>query len=352
MSYDVNKRVLANLNISLLKPNPYNTFEHNDLSDLEGSLLSCGLLTPLSVIGPNEQNQYQILTGERRYYAMVHINEYQQNTFVDIPCYIVGDNNMSQVEQKLIIESSNLETRDFNKDEHRFKIMKLLKEMVDEGKIEYQNIVNEAGKYMSVSDRYRRMYLQIFENGNLSLRTLVEGKKITVTEASRVSKLNEETQEKIIDEINNGIKPKVAIAKISPQKRGRKKKEENEENKVNNMPKNSKKSKNDEMTQEQKMNEQLIDALVKGEAIDESLLNQAFDSYSSNIDLTCDTTGQIGRLKKPIENAHCDDEEQSAVNFVMKWCNRMMRKYDYTDEEYEAIDAIKELISHIHANEN
>lgn len=379
--YIVNEGKLKKINIDMLKPSPYNSFDVDDIEDLEGSLLSCGLLTPLSVIGPDKNKEYQILAGERRYHAMLNINKSGRGEFIDIPCYVVGTIKMNETEQRLVIESSNLETRDFNKDEHRFQIIRLLKNMADAGDIKHKNIIKEAGKYMSMSDRYRRMYLQIFENGNDSLRLLVEQKQITVTDASSISYFDEDIQQKIVDDIKSGTKPKEAIGKYSNEKRSRAKTQrekkaekqklekvaENtvtdtdvdtdmdtdaytdvDDDNVNQQISGMEDTAEEEKEEEPVVNEDdIINAIINGEDINPEALSKAFDKYKPNIDLTCDTTGTIKKLKKLEVVEHSDDEEESSVNFVIKWCNRMMKKESFSNEEYEALDSIKELLEYM-----
>ena len=352
--YIVNEGKLKKISIAALKPSPYNSFNVDDVSDLEGSLLSCGLLTPLSVIGPDKNKEYQILAGERRYKAMININKSGRGEFLDIPCYVVGSIKMNENEQRLVIESSNLETRDFNKDEHRFQIIKLLKNMADAGDIKHKNIIKEAGKYMSMSDRYRRMYLQIFENGNDELRQLVEQKQITVIDASSVSYLDEDIQQKIVDEIKSGTKPKDAINKHSDGKRSRaktqrEKKAEKQklENPSNNNSPIEVESEEEEVIEQNFDDTDVVNAIINGENVDPEKLALAFNKYKPNIDLTCDTTGTIKKLRKLEVVESSDDEEESSVNFVIKWCNRMMKKESFSDEEYEALDSIKELLEYI-----
>ena len=354
--YIVNEGKLRKINITALRPSPYNSFDVDDVSDLEGSLLSCGLLTPLSVIGPDKNKEYQILAGERRYKAMLNINKSGRGTFLEIPCYVVGNIKMNENEQRLVIESSNLETRDFNKDEHRFQIIQLLKNMADAGDIKHKNIIKEAGKYMSMSDRYRRMYLQIFENGNDDLRKLVEQKQITVTDASSVSYFDETIQQKIVDDIKSGTKPKDAINKHSDEKRNRAKtqreKKAERQRLENNTPTPNIDKSIEEFDEEELIEEENFDdtdvgnAIINGDTVDPALLALAFNKYKPNIDLTCDTTGTIKKLKK-LETIESSDEEESSVNFVIKWCNRMMKKERFSEEEYEALDTIKELLDYM-----
>lgn len=126
---------------------------------------------------------------------------------------------------------------------------------------------------------------------------------------------------------------------LTPKKRGRKKKSESE--------KKNKEMKTREVVSDE--NDGLIEALINGEEIDPSLLDEAFSQYVPEIDLTCDTTGTIGKLRNSpvVVDDESNSGEQTAVGFVIKWCNRMMMKEDYSDSELEAFDVIKELLLHL-----
>lgn len=127
-----------------------------------------------------------------------------------------------------------------------------------------------------------------------------------------------------------------------PKKRGRKKKTEKKEN-------SKQKEEKLEVPDE---NEELIDALINDENadIDDGMLDDAFAQYSPGIDLACDTTGTINKLRTKLPRNVTEvsnGNEQSASEFVIKWCNKMMQKDEYTDDERDAFDAIMELVARL-----
>lgn len=125
----------------------------------------------------------------------------------------------------------------------------------------------------------------------------------------------------------------------TPKKRGRKKGSSKKDNNK------------EESKKESDENDPIINALINGEEIDDELLDEAFGQYTPNIDLSCDTTGMINKLKNsPISDAddkNDDNGEQTAVGFVIKWCNRMMLKDDYNETEMEALELMKDLLHHL-----
>ena len=80
----------------------------------------------------------------------------------EIPCYIVGESDMSPIRKQLVIEVSNLESRDdYNRDTHRFQVVKLYKQLADEGSIEEKDLVKKIGESLKMSKRYSGMYMTI-----------------------------------------------------------------------------------------------------------------------------------------------------------------------------------------------
>ena len=164
--------------ISRLKPSPLNTFDVNDLDDLITSITTFGVLTPLTICGPDDAGVYEILAGERRYKSVLKINEKMPGFLSEVPCYIVGSNDMPQIIKQLIIEESNLEAReDYNRDTHRFQLLKLYKQLADDGTIEEKEIINRLRESLKLSKRYSGMYMTIFRDGIPELMESVESEK-------------------------------------------------------------------------------------------------------------------------------------------------------------------------------
>ena len=205
--------------ISQLRPSPLNTFDVNDLDDLVTSITTFGVLTPLTICGPDDAGVYEILAGERRYKSVLKINEKMPGFLSEVPCYIVGSRDMPQIIKQLIIEESNLEAReDYNRDTHRFQLLKLYKQLADDGTIEEKEIINRLRESLKLSKRYSGMYMTIFRDGIPELMESVESEKkvkesdednvhIPVSIASRIAKLSPEDQIKAIIRINDGEAP-------------------------------------------------------------------------------------------------------------------------------------------------
>lgn len=197
-----------------LFPSELNTYEADDIDVIKDSLLMHGLISPLTVCGPYEASRYEIIAGVRRYKAAKELNDAGIEGYEKLPVYIKAGADLSQLEKKLYIEASNLDAHDASdKNRSRMNIMRILKEMSEEGKIQHHHIVRESGKYMQGSKRYRRMFLSVVDDGIGELQNLLQDHKIAAALASEVSCMEKEVQEEIIYEISKGNRPGDVIDK-------------------------------------------------------------------------------------------------------------------------------------------
>lgn len=338
--------------LSKLNPSPLNTYDSTDIEDLLGSIKSCGLLTPLTVSGPDDNGIYEILSGERRYKALSTLHNEDNSTYESAPCYIC--NTRDQYEKQLIIESSNLETRDFDKNEHRLHILEILKQMADEGSIKHQEIVKEAGKYMNCSERYRRMYMEIFKNDNDELNQLVKEKKVTVAHASRLAGLDKEKQDDAIDRINQGENAKDILDEYVE-----KKKEESEDKSFEDIPTGESGSKEDKKPAapnpygdySEAFEDEDFAKLIDNEDMDK--IGEAFFKGASNIDPNLETVpgGRLKELKKEEVYSNSEEEDrekaEKRAKDVCRWCDMMMKKTEFTNAEEEAFEKMQELMEYV-----
>lgn len=111
----------VSLPLEALRESPFNNFELTDIEEMKSSILSVGLITPLSVARPDEMGAYEILSGGRRFQA--------------------------------------------------------------------------------ISDRYSRMYRQVFDHAGDSLKELSCSGNIRINDVSRLSSLPEEDQEAAAEKV-------------------------------------------------------------------------------------------------------------------------------------------------------
>lgn len=207
----MNERKLEFVDFGNLEPSQFNSYEITAIEDMVGTLKSVGLLTPLTVIGPYPSGKYSIISGERRYTGMkkcIEDPDYD-GSFDKVPCYVVHGYDTDQTIQELELEIANLETRDSSdKDKHRFKLVSILKKMAESGKIKEKEIVSIMGKCMRESDRYKRMYVAIFDKGTDSTKQLILDKQLSIAEGAALSQLPGKTQDVVANAIKDGVAKK------------------------------------------------------------------------------------------------------------------------------------------------
>lgn len=207
----MNERKLEFVDFGNLEPSQFNSYEITAIEDMVGTLKSVGLLTPLTVIGPYPSGKYSIISGERRYTGMkkcIEDPDYD-GSFDKVPCYVVHGYDTDQTIQELELEIANLETRDSSdKDKHRFKLVSILKKMAESGKIKEKEIVSIMGKCMRESDRYKRMYVAIFDKGTDSTKLLILDKQLSIAEGAALSQLPGKTQDVVANAIKDGVAKK------------------------------------------------------------------------------------------------------------------------------------------------
>lgn len=207
----MNERKLEFVDFGNLEPSQFNSYEITAIEDMVGTLKSVGLLTPLTVIGPYPSGKYSIISGERRYTGMkkcIEDPDYD-GSFDKVPCYVVHGYDTDQTIQELELEIANLETRDSSdKDKHRFKLVSILKKMAESGKIKEKEIVSIMGKCMRESDRYKRMYVAIFDKGTDSTKQLILDKQLSIAEGAALSQLLGKTQDVVANAIKDGVAKK------------------------------------------------------------------------------------------------------------------------------------------------
>lgn len=205
------ERKLEFIDFGNLEPSQFNSYEITAIEDMVGTLKSVGLLTPLTVIGPYPSGKYSIISGERRYTGMkkcIEDPDYD-GSFDKVPCYVVHGYDTDQTIQELELEIANLETRDSSdKDKHRFKLVSILKKMAESGKIKEKEIVSIMGKCMRESDRYKRMYVAIFDKGTDSTKQLILDKQLSIAEGAALSQLPGKTQDVVANAIKDGVAKK------------------------------------------------------------------------------------------------------------------------------------------------
>jgi ParB family chromosome partitioning protein len=122
---------------------PRKSFQESELTDLANSIQSLGLIQPITVrtLGGN---QYQIISGERRWRAS------KLAGLVDIPAYIRIADDQAMMEMALV---ENIQRTDLNSLEIAFAYKRLLEEF----DLTHETVAERVGKNRSTITNYLRL---------------------------------------------------------------------------------------------------------------------------------------------------------------------------------------------------
>lgn len=158
--------VLAKIPVDVISPNPFQprtSFEPEALDELKKSILSNGLIQPITV-RRTDDNKYQLISGERRLKACIGIG------YKDIPAYIIKvDSNEAMLALALI---ENIQREKLNP----IEVGRAYKRLMEECALTQEEIAEKVGK-----------------------------NRTTIANSIRLLKLPSEIQESLIkDEITSG----------------------------------------------------------------------------------------------------------------------------------------------------
>lgn len=223
------KRKQITLNRDEIVANPLNDFGIEDIPELKNSIMLQGLLDPLGVMGPLEDNRYMLLSGERRWRAINELVDEGKMDEFPIPVFVIDNKNLDVVTQKLIIKTSNLETRErIDQNRHRAEIMELLKMQVDSGDITRKEMALRAAKFFKTSDRYGRYWRMVFESDDSELKDMVKEDKIDIKSASYIAGIEDEGKKSELKEkIKKGEDSRTVVKDDISKKKAEKKPEGN-----------------------------------------------------------------------------------------------------------------------------
>lgn len=346
----ITKSDVTFLPIDKIKKNPLNTFGEDKFEDLKNSIATYGLITPVSVIGPDHDGFYTLIAGEQRLRAYESLKEEGNEGYEQIAVYVVGDLSMSQTEQKILIESSNIDTRDsFDRNAHCFQIIKLLKQLDDEQGLTKKEYIKMRKEHLKCSARYARFYEQIFNSENDELQEMVESGELSVSRAGRIASMPEDIQQSAIQDIKEGKDQDDVVNRHSQMEKGRNS-DQNNSSASDKSDRNNKKSMNDFEIPESELD--MFDPLGN-----DNFKSDDFDSeFGSEFDQTEDDFNEFDEefdfqnFNTSILNcgssvgAASDGKNDTNIKAVLAWCAHMKKVDTPTDAEWEAIEACKKVV--------
>ena len=186
MLNDIEKKLAFMLPIEKIEPNteqPRREFNSEELQSLANSISEFGIIQPLVVIKSNDNDNYLLVAGERRWRAS------QIAGLKEVPV-ILKDYDMSNVMQVALIE--NIQRSDLNPIEEAMGYMHLINK--------YEMTQNELGTRVGKSRSYIANMMRML-NLDQSIQDMLKDKKLSVGHAKILASLNEEDAKLLANEI-------------------------------------------------------------------------------------------------------------------------------------------------------
>lgn len=187
--------------IKELIPSEKNFYGIREIEELVESIRENGLLHNL-VVREKEDGTYEIISGERRYKALLELG------YEKVPCQV--KKNISDLDAEIMLIQANVESRELTATE-KMEGIKRLKAIYEEkkslGEKVHGKIRDLIGKDMGLSGVQVGRYQKIDKDLIPELKDKLDKEEITLTQAHTLSSLKEEEQE-VIHEAIKGLDPK------------------------------------------------------------------------------------------------------------------------------------------------
>lgn len=202
---DVNKEEIKLIGIDKIKVNPYQprkTFEDTKIKELAQSIKTYGLLQPIIVTV--DDNNYQIVAGERRYLACQYLG------WTEIPA-LVREYHGSSLAAVALIENLQRENLNFIEEAYGYK------RLIEEFSLTQEVLAQRLGKSQSTIANKLRL-LKLPDN----IKNLLQEEKLTERHARALLKLDssKKQQEAVEIMINMDLNVKEAEELVQQLNRG------------------------------------------------------------------------------------------------------------------------------------
>ena len=180
--------------------NPKNEkYTQDGIESLKESIIENGLRHNLSVLFYAEQNNYRLISGERRYHAICAMSDKEYNELfpTGIPCK-VEKSDISEIDEEIMLISANHDVRETSMEVKRWEVSRL-KELYEAKKLkgEIKNINAEIAHQLNISERQARKYTTA-EKLIPELSNLLNENGIDLNQADKFGKLDESAQQDIL----------------------------------------------------------------------------------------------------------------------------------------------------------
>lgn len=286
------------IDIEKIRKNKNNFYEITDIDELVEDISINGLNHNL-VVRPIENGLYELISGERRYTALIKLVERGEDKFKKVPCKI---SDLNDLDSEIVLIQANAQSRELS-DADKLKQIERLTELYNIKKSKGEKVGKirdkiakdtglspaQVGRYSAISKGLIKELKDVLEQGNLS-----------ISNASEFAVLSEENQRLILSVIKNEI----SISK-------------NEANELKNKLKKIEKDKEDLISKEEKYISDLKNLKDKNETTPKNINEEIASKKSKEI---------IDDFKKNKLNKINKDEECIAINNELKTRLKSLRK--------------------------
>lgn len=193
------------IDIKNIKRNEKNFYDIVNIDELAEDIKMNGLNHNL-VVRKLDDNNYELISGERRYTALSKLVKEGNKIFALVPCKVIEAND---IDAEIILIQANAQTRELTEKEKLEQINKLTalyKTKKANGEKVPGRIRDIIAKDLNLSPTQVGRYERVNNNLIPELKTLLEEGNLTIANASEFASLSEENQKVILELINNQIK--------------------------------------------------------------------------------------------------------------------------------------------------
>ena len=193
------------IDIKNIKRNEKNFYDIVNIDELAEDIKMNGLNHNL-VVRKLDDNNYELISGERRYTALSKLVKEGNKIFALVPCKVIEAND---IDAEIILIHANAQTRELTEKEKLEQINKLTalyKTKKANGEKVPGRIRDIIAKDLNLSPTQVGRYERVNNNLIPELKRLLEEGNLTVANASEFASLSEENQKVILEIVNNQVK--------------------------------------------------------------------------------------------------------------------------------------------------
>lgn len=168
-----------------------------DAERVDEEILKNGLLQPITVAGPYDDNTYLVIDGARRVKSLAFAKN-------DIPCYVIGGKEITHKEAIELAISANKIHRSSDV-ALKMRYVEYVYDQSALGLVDRPHLGEIIAEGTSMTPRMAREYIRVVEEGSDELKEAVSQSDISVEDANRIISVekSDEGQKKWLDKFKN-----------------------------------------------------------------------------------------------------------------------------------------------------